>query len=109
MVGRVRFEVFTAVTMKNGVFCDVTLWYFFAACRLLVTASVVPNSPILVTLMMEALSSSKRRFLQEPHGVTSQKTTFSEWKDDGSCHNAVNSVLKDKMKRKRGGNKQHNM
>jgi hypothetical protein len=27
-------------------------------CRLLVTASVVPNSPILVTLMKEALSSS---------------------------------------------------
>jgi hypothetical protein len=25
-----RFEVFTAVTMKNGVFWDVT-WYFFAA------------------------------------------------------------------------------
>jgi hypothetical protein len=27
--------------------------------RLLVTASVVPNSPILVTLMKEALSSSE--------------------------------------------------
>jgi hypothetical protein len=27
----VRFEVFTAVTMKNGVFWDVT-WYFFTAC-----------------------------------------------------------------------------
>jgi hypothetical protein len=37
----VRFEVFKAVTMKNGIFCDVTLWalvrtdvseewYFFA-------------------------------------------------------------------------------
>jgi hypothetical protein len=43
--------------------------------RLLVTANV-PSSPILVTLMMEALSSPKRRFLQEPHGVTSQKTPF---------------------------------
>jgi hypothetical protein len=40
------------------------------------TANVVPSSPILVTLMMEALSSPKRRFLQEPHGVTSQKTPF---------------------------------
>jgi hypothetical protein len=28
-------------------------------CRLLVTANVVPSSPILVTLMMEALSSSE--------------------------------------------------
>jgi hypothetical protein len=42
--------------------------------RLLVTASVVPNSPILVALIREALSLS--RFLQEPHGVTSQKTPF---------------------------------
>jgi hypothetical protein len=39
--------------------------------RLLVTASVVPSSPILVTLMMEALSSS-----ETPHGVTFQKTPF---------------------------------
>jgi hypothetical protein len=34
----------------------------------LVTANVVPISPIFVTLIME--------FLQEPHGVTSQKTPF---------------------------------
>jgi hypothetical protein len=44
-----RFEVFTAVTMKNGV----------SVRRLLVTASVVPSSPILVILMKEALSSSE--------------------------------------------------
>jgi hypothetical protein len=30
----------------------------------------------LVTLMMEALSSPKRRFLQEPHGLIPQKTPF---------------------------------
>jgi hypothetical protein len=42
--------------------------------RLLVTANVVPSSPIIVTLMMEALSSSET--LVEPHGVTSQKTPF---------------------------------
>jgi hypothetical protein len=36
----------------------------------------VPGSPILVTLMKETLSSSETRFLQEPHGVTSQKTAF---------------------------------
>jgi hypothetical protein len=47
-----------------------------SVCRLLVAASVVPSSPILVTLMKEALGSLKRRFLQEPHGVTSQKTPF---------------------------------
>jgi hypothetical protein len=44
--------------------------------QLLVTAVAVPNSPIIVTLMMEALRSSDTRFLQEPHSVTSQKTTF---------------------------------
>jgi hypothetical protein len=44
--------------------------------RLLVTAKVVPSSPILVILMMEALSSSETSFLQGPHGVTSQKTPF---------------------------------
>jgi phospholipid N-methyltransferase len=38
--------------------------------------SVVPSSQILVTLMMEALNSSESRFLQESHGVTSQKTPF---------------------------------
>jgi hypothetical protein len=104
----VRFEVFTAVTMKNGVFWDVTpcgscknrvsdehsasfirvtrigeLGTTQAATsnrrsvrRLLVRASVVPSSPILVTLMKEALGSSETRFLQEPHGVTSQKAPF---------------------------------
>jgi hypothetical protein len=44
--------------------------------QLLVTAKVVPSSPILVTLMLEVLSSSETSFLQEPHGVTSQKTPF---------------------------------
>jgi hypothetical protein len=37
------------------------------------TTLAVPSSPILVTLMKEGLSSS---LLQEPHGVTSQKTPF---------------------------------
>jgi hypothetical protein len=43
--------------------------------RLLVTSSVVPSSPILVTLVKEAVPP-KPRFLQEPHGVTSQVTGF---------------------------------
>jgi hypothetical protein len=34
--------------------------------------SELGTTPILVILMMEA----KRRFLQEPHGVTSQKAAF---------------------------------
>jgi hypothetical protein len=44
--------------------------------RLLVTACVVPSSPILSTLVKEALSSSEASVLQEPHAVTSQKTQF---------------------------------
>jgi hypothetical protein len=44
--------------------------------RLLVSAKVVPCSPILVTLIMEALLFPKHRLLVEPHGVTSQKTAF---------------------------------
>jgi hypothetical protein len=55
----VRFEVFTAVTMKNGVFWDVTSCGFCNNRRFGGTASVVPSSPILVTLMREALSSSE--------------------------------------------------
>jgi hypothetical protein len=58
-----------AVTMKNSVFWDVApcgscknhqyLVFLRSVRRLLVTASVVPSSPILVTFMKEALSSSK--------------------------------------------------
>jgi hypothetical protein len=45
--------------LKDGVFSDVTR----SVSRLLVTVSVVPSSPILVTLMMEALSSSETSVL----------------------------------------------
>jgi hypothetical protein len=44
--------------------------------RLLVAACVVPSSPIFVTLMKRRQVPPKRRFLQEPHGVTTQKTPF---------------------------------
>jgi hypothetical protein len=75
----VRSEVFTAVTMKNGVFWDVTpygscktrrfgsirryLVFLRSVRRLLVTASIVFTSPILVTLMKEALRSSETSVL----------------------------------------------
>jgi hypothetical protein len=64
----VGLKVFTAVTMKNGVFWDVTPCgscknrrsvFLRSMRKLLVTASVVPSSPIFVTLMKEALSSSE--------------------------------------------------
>jgi hypothetical protein len=46
---------------------------FFCVLQLLVTANVVPSSPILVTLMMEAIRSSKMWSLQKPHGITSPR------------------------------------
>jgi hypothetical protein len=46
---------------------------------LLVAASVFLSSPILVTLKKDVLGSSETRFLQEPHGVTSQKTPLFIW------------------------------
>jgi hypothetical protein len=39
-------------------------------------ANVVPSPPILVPLMLEALSSSESQFLQEEHDVTTHKTAF---------------------------------
>jgi hypothetical protein len=39
----------------------------------LVAVNVVPSSPSLVIVMMEAPSSSTSWFLQEPHGVISHK------------------------------------
>jgi hypothetical protein len=45
--------------------CNVhsILVFLRSVCRLLVTASVVPSSPILVTLMKEALGSSETSVL----------------------------------------------
>jgi hypothetical protein len=45
--------------------------------RLLLTANIVTSSPILVTLMMEAISSSEMPVLaKDPHSVTYQKAIF---------------------------------
>jgi hypothetical protein len=46
------------------------------ALQLLVIANVVHTSLILFNTMMEEKVPPKRRFLQEPHGVPSQKTPF---------------------------------
>jgi hypothetical protein len=47
--------------MRNAVFWTVT--QCGSVVRLLVTANVIPSSPILVTLMMEALFSSETSVL----------------------------------------------
>jgi hypothetical protein len=58
--------------MKNGVFWDVTP----RVRQLLVTASVVPSSPILVTLMMGALSSSETPVLTRATWHNTQEDTI---------------------------------
>jgi hypothetical protein len=65
-----------AMSMKNGVFWDVTpcgscknrRTLLRSVRRLLVAASVVPSSPILVTMMKEALGSSETSVLTRATG-----------------------------------------
>jgi hypothetical protein len=78
----IGFEVFTAVTMKNAVFWDVSpcgsyknlrsseisvltyqVVFLRSVRRLLVAACVVPSSPIFATLMKEAPGSSETSVL----------------------------------------------
>jgi hypothetical protein len=57
----IKFEVFTAITMKNAVFWDVTpCGSCEPAFQKIVT---LPSSPVLVTLIMEALLSSETSLL----------------------------------------------
>jgi hypothetical protein len=59
----VKFEIFTAVTMKNAVFWQVTAEFLPNVFQLLVTGNIVPSSPIIVTLMREAIHPSKTTVL----------------------------------------------
>jgi hypothetical protein len=63
-------QVFGCVLIWNNVVVDVVFevliaeaMYLHSVLRLLVTANVVPSSPILVTLMKKALSSSETSVL----------------------------------------------
>jgi hypothetical protein len=59
--------------LKNGVFWDV----FLRSVRvLLLTANVVPSSPILVTLMKEALNYSETSVLTRATHRNTQKKPF---------------------------------
>jgi hypothetical protein len=99
----VRFEVFTAVTFKNGVFWDV-----MPCGRVMHAASVasycyVPSSPILVTLMMEELSSSKTLVLTRAtrcnipkdanlHIWTKYILSYSHWRPNYATKISIKAV-----------------
>jgi hypothetical protein len=102
-VVNVRFVFFTEVTMKHAVLWNVAPFFSFkmqrfgglycyyhqseknqrarsevflrSVLQFRVTANV-SSSIILFTLIMDAIRSSETSVLQEPHVVTSQKTTF---------------------------------
>jgi hypothetical protein len=52
-----------ALVRTDVYFVLLYLVFLRSVCRLLVTANVVPSSPILVTLMKEAISSSESSVL----------------------------------------------
>jgi hypothetical protein len=54
-------------------YTHIVLVFLGSVRRLLVTAIVVPRSPIVITLMTEAPHSSETPFLQESHVVTTQE------------------------------------
>jgi hypothetical protein len=79
-------------TLRGNTICIYYIYHILYVCivflrglrRLLVTANV-HSSLILVTLMMETPLSSETSFLQEPHGVTSQKTAFFDVTSVRAC------------------------
>jgi hypothetical protein len=78
----VRFEVFTAGTLRRVALVRTDVSEKLSVSIVKVTRMnelgtlAVTISLILVTLIIEELIPPKRRFLQEPHGVASQKTPF---------------------------------
>jgi hypothetical protein len=64
--------------MKNVVFRVTLVVFLCSVLRLLITANVVPNSPILVTLTVEALRSSETSVLT--------RVTWRNSPEDGILH-----------------------
>jgi hypothetical protein len=60
--------------------------FFRSVLRLLVTANVVPSSPMLVTLIMEAIRSSETSVFR--------RTTLRDITEDGNLHSHRGDNLK---------------
>jgi hypothetical protein len=89
---RVRYEVFTAVTMKNAVFWDITPcgscknWHFRGmyclhyhnGLQLLVTAGIIPSSLILAILMMVIRSSKTSVLTRTTRRTISEDGTLQQ-------------------------------
>jgi hypothetical protein len=70
--------------------------YLRSVLRLLVTTNLVPSTPLLVTVMLEAVSSSVHLILQEPRCVPSQKMAFfivTAVKTSNPTYFSVNFIL----------------
>jgi hypothetical protein len=72
---------------SSGMLRNVALLVFLrSVCQLLVTTNFVPSSPILVTMMMEALSSSETSLLT--------RATWRNVPEDATLHSHHRENLK---------------
>jgi hypothetical protein len=61
--GMLRYVALLRTDVSDELNASFIRGFIHSVCRLLVTASIVPSSPILVALMKEALSSSETSVL----------------------------------------------